>query len=1077
MRRDIVMMLWTLGLLLICLSARIVQGADDDARAQAKEILDVSGVAGGIVAHLGCGDGKLTAALHLNDRYTVHALEADPASVAAARDYIQAQGLYGPISVESFTSRTLPYTDNLINLVVVQDSGKVPMEEIMRVLAPGGAACIRRDGRWEKTTKPWPGNIDQWTHFLHDASNNAVADDSAVGPPRCLQWLAPPLWLRSHETPSGIQAAVSANGRLSYFFDEGLIGITDERLPDRWSLICRDAFNGKLLWRKPIESWGWRQWSPGRYQGKDWTTLSGTRTDVPAENQRRLVADGDRLYATLGYEAPMSILDATTGNVITTVEATRNTREILVSEGIAVACVRRTAGEGKNDMALVAVNGETGALLWEKRVGQIRPLSWAIDKGRVVCLSGKRLVAFDLKNGDELWNVPAEPPAPRTLLIASDVVVMQDGKSVAAYDATNGQRLWDKTVPPIAGGEGDDLFVIDGLVWRGMLSVDDDGKPVNKSPNALVIGWDLRTGEEKKRILVKNLRSPEHHHRCYRNKATTRYLISSYEGAEFLDFQGDNHGQNNWLRGACRLGMMPCNGMLYVPPDQCFCQPGAKLLGFTAVTAQSRTPVKMLSDDDRLEKGPAYDRMEDAGPVGDADWPTYRHDPARSGATDTRVASDVRIDWQIKLGGPLTAPVVAAGTVFIARPDAHTLYALSARTGKMQWKFTAGGRIDSPPTIHNGLALFGSKDGYAYCLRASDGRLVWRFLAAPADRRIACFDQIESAWPVHGSVLVDKDTAYFTAGRSTYLDGGIHIYALEPATGKLLHKAVMEGPHRTTQDRRDLAFFIPGANSDVLVSEGGFLYMRQRKLTRDLKEIEPEVLSPKGEQDVGLHIFSTAGLLDDSWYNRTFWMYSKRWPGFQLANQAPKSGQLLVVDAEKTYAVRVFYRRNVHSPMFFPAKEGYLLFADLNTNEPQIVGEQGATKPLRWLPQSDYERGGGRESWKLEQEAFGLDKMIGYTRAQPPLWTSWLPVRIRAMVKAGDVLFVAGPPDVLDHKDPYAAFESRKGAHIVAVSARDGKKLAELSLEHPPIFDGLIAANGRLFACLEDGRVICLAGK
>jgi len=739
-------MLWTLGLLSTCLSAGIVQAARDDARVQAKEILEISGVDGGIVAHLGCGDGRLTAALHLNDRYTVHGLEADPANVAAARDYIAAQGIYGVVSVEPFTSASLPYAENLINLVVVQEMGKVPMEEIMRVLAPGGAACIRRDGKWEKMTKPWPDNIDQWTHFLHDASNNAVADDSAVGPPRSLQWMAPPLWLRSHETPSGIQAAVSANGRLFYFFDEGLIGVTDERLPDRWSLICRDAFNGKLLWRRPIESWGWRQWSPGRYQGKDWTTLSGTRTDVPAENQRRLVADGDRLYATLGYEAPMSILDAATGNVIATVEATRNTREILVSEGIAVASVRRGGAGNKAETSLVAVNGKTGAVSWEKGVGQIRPLSWAIDKGRVVCLSGKTLTALNLKDGEQLWSVPSVIPAPRTLLIAGDVAVMQDGKSVAACDAASGKPLWDKTVPPIAGGEGEDLFVIDGLVWRGMLTVDDDGEPVNKSPNALVIGWDLRTGEEKKRILVKNLRSPEHHHRCYRNKATTRYLISSYEGAEFLDFQGDNHCQNNWLRSACRLGMMPCNGMLYVPPDQCFCEPGAKLLGFAAVTAQSRTTVKMLSDDDRLEKGPAYGLMNPMGPVGDADWPTYRHDPARSGATDAGVASDVRIDWQSRLDGPLTTPVVAAGMVFIARPDAHTLYALSARTGEVQWKFTADGRIDSPPTIYHGLALFGSKDGYAYCLRASDGQLVWRFLAAPADRRIACFDQIESAW-------------------------------------------------------------------------------------------------------------------------------------------------------------------------------------------------------------------------------------------------------------------------------------------------------------------------------------------
>jgi hypothetical protein len=100
--------------------------------------------------------------------------------------------------------------------------------------------------------------------------------------------------------------------------------------------------------------------------------------------------------------------------------------------------------------------------------------------------------------------------------------------------------------------------------------------------------------------------------------------------------------------------------------------------------------------------------------------------------------------------------------------------------------------------------------------------------------------------------------------------------------------------------------------------------------------------------------------------------------------------------------------------------------------------------------------------------------MIGYTRAEPPLWKTWLPVRIRAMVKAGDTLFVAGPPDALDEKDPLAAFEGRKGASLVAVSAKDGNKLAELPLHAPPVFDGLIAAGGRLLVALEDGSLLCL---
>ena len=102
--------------------------------------------------------------------------------------------------------------------------------------------------------------------------------------------------------------------------------------------------------------------------------------------------------------------------------------------------------------------------------------------------------------------------------------------------------------------------------------------------------------------------------------------------------------------------------------------------------------------------------------------------------------------------------------------------------------------------------------------------------------------------------------------------------------------------------------------------------------------------------------------------------------------------------------------------------------------------------------------------------------MIGYTRAEPPLWTLWLPVRVRALVKAGDALYAAGPPDVLDAVDPLAALEGRRGARLVTVSAKNGEKLAELALDTPPVFDGLIAAGGRLYVSLEDGRVVCYGG-
>ena len=129
---------------------------------------------------------------------------------------------------------------------------------------------------------------------------------------------------------------VSGGGRLFYILDEGLIGITDQRLPERWALLCRDAFNGKLLWRRPLESWGWPQWANDKFAGKDWTTIVGGRTAVPNENQRRLVVDGDRLYVTLSYSAPLSVLDAATGQTLATVAETTPARQVLVADGVAV---------------------------------------------------------------------------------------------------------------------------------------------------------------------------------------------------------------------------------------------------------------------------------------------------------------------------------------------------------------------------------------------------------------------------------------------------------------------------------------------------------------------------------------------------------------------------------------------------------------------------------------------------------------------------------------------------------------------------------------------------------------------
>jgi len=51
-----------------------------------EEILKATGVQGGLVVHLGCGDGRSTASVRANQRYLVHGLTTNADDVAKARE-------------------------------------------------------------------------------------------------------------------------------------------------------------------------------------------------------------------------------------------------------------------------------------------------------------------------------------------------------------------------------------------------------------------------------------------------------------------------------------------------------------------------------------------------------------------------------------------------------------------------------------------------------------------------------------------------------------------------------------------------------------------------------------------------------------------------------------------------------------------------------------------------------------------------------------------------------------------------------------------------------------------------------
>ncbi len=360
-------------------------------------------------------------------------------------------------------------------------------------------------------------------------------------------------------------------------------------------------------------------------------------------------------------------------------------------------------------------------------------------------------------------------------------------------------------------------------------------------------GLDYVTGEEKKKVsIAKLLDNTAHHHRCYPNKSTTRYFISGRRGAEFTDYQTGEVTLNHWARGACRYGLMPAKGLLYKLPDPCTCHLQAKILGFYAL-ASEKSAENMFSVPAKnpVHKGSAFGSIPNETFSSASEWPQYRHDPMRSSSVKTTVSDKIKKLWEINIGGRLTPPVIGNGRVYVSSIDEHKINVFKEENGEKLWTHIAGGRVDSPPAVYKGMVLFGSTDGWVTCLRAEDGAMAWRFRAAPYERMIMAYDQVESAWPVHGSVLVINDVAYCTAGRSSFLDKGIFLYTLNATTGKLLGTGNI---HEIQTEDRKSAKTMPeqarGAGSSILVTDGINIYMRDRKL-------DFSVPIKKGKDDFG----------------------------------------------------------------------------------------------------------------------------------------------------------------------------------------------------------------------------------
>ena len=1092
---------------------------------------------GGLIIHVGA-DGVAEAAAQARDgRFLIHFLCRNRAAAEKASAAVVAHNLAGKATVSVFDGVHLPFVDDCVNAIHVSDAGcQVSGEEIERVLVPRGiavgpASCIpvpaAQSGNGLVTyTKPVRSTIDDWSHNLYNAGNAGVSRDMEAGSPRHMQWTTGPQFSRSHDGNSSILSMVSAGGRVFYIMDEGSTAFLS--LPSKWNLVARDAFNGKLLWRKPL---------PQTFLMQIGNIKSGF-----ANLGHRMVAHEDVVYVTLGFNAPVTALDSRTGDELWTNASTGSTEELILFNGVLFCVLNLSdASRVKNpfqDMEsikrfpaadiprkLVALDSKTGAILWQRTPPTILPLSLTAGDAGVFIHDGTSIVAMDLAGGKERWR--SEPIAfygkleqysGVNMVLVEDVMLYACGtayphksrnhesdwkNTIIALDARSGKLLWQAPHRQDGIFTTPDLLVADGLVWHAPI---DSGHSSGD-----YAGHDLRTGKVVREFKGDH-RPQMPHHRCYRNRGTDRFLFTGWTGINIFDVNSGTWDHNFWIRGACRYGVMPANGLLYNTPSVCTCYINAKVKGFNALAdhSPSRVLPKSIPEEDRLVKGEGIGANVqhrtsniERRTKKEGEWPTYRGGVDRHGVASTALSEAYEEGWKASIGGKLTQPVIADGSVFVSAYDQHAVYALDAGSGATQWRFPAGGVVNSPPTIWKGRAIFGCNDGWVYCLSATSGKLVWKYRAAPLDRRIIAHENLESLWPVHGSVLVLEDPktgkgrVYTAAGRSMFLDGGLRLLVLDAESGRKLNETVMNeiDPEtgKNVQQGHEWPPDLPAGLPDVLSFSDNTIYMGVQPFSTDGKRrsvyypsrgaygVEGRDARPmtKRPSDEGIHLFSTIGFLDDSEMHRSVWMYGKDsfggcW-GFPVATFAHPSGQILSVMKDKVYGYgRQFYNEGNQQFMH--------LFA--TGKNPELV-----TYKERFENQAKKDRRGGPH---ISSQMATVPK---------PAWSRTTDTYVRALLaganrdaKGPDLLCAVGFPEVIDEHDAVdlikhqqrsgfmvdKIYEKEKaakgelGATLVVVSADSGETLSETKLEAPAVFDGMSAAYGKLFLSDTEGNVVCL---
>lgn len=766
---------------LVCCSAAV---ADDAVPELSKHLPNTPAL---VVVVCGPGEGALPTIAGLVEQtpWTVFCRGTASGGLDGIRDWASQKGLLGErVYVVDERGESFWLAGDLADAVWVAPGVDYPQweKEILRVLHPGGV-CVASG---KVVVKPAPPGVDEWRHPYHGPDNNVVSQDSVARLPGELRFQTYPVFAAMPNQ------TLFAGGRI--FFFSGHIAFHEREEPLLNTLTVLNAYNGLRLWSRPLDA------------------------NYVVHNVSKLATESEVVFA----EGPtLWMLDAATG---------QHRGKFSVPP--------EAAGGGDTDWKWVAHQKDK---LWaafgppDARVAphrqkrQMGHWPWNVANEQYQSIvdnfgAARTLAAFQYPEMKLLWSTSEpEPFDARALCMKGGrIFLLAPEKYMAARDAATGNELWRRTAETSKGlfdAIGSSLKRQGwGLGWATYCCARAKGDVVCMAgppfKKTICVGFEkgdlLWTSDiesphpfffDDVLYVMPRVATPAAACRiveplsgkvldqfslgvigsCTRLTATPNqfyYRPGGGEGRtvyveigtrELADYEGV-------VRPGCFDGVVPANGRLYWMPLACDC--------WQVHGTFCMAPRVALKEPGGPAESPAWAAPAATAPAARDDWPMFRADSAGTATVPAPVLQTASELWRRRLpGGGLTAPVCAAGRVFVGGRDG-TVRALDAEDGKTLWQASSCAAVLQPPAYWNGRVVFGSCDGVLHCVDASDGRVLGRAELAPQKRFVNIMDRLMSAWPLGGGVVVSDDGIAYTAAGSTAADGAVAA-AVEVATGKL----------------------------------------------------------------------------------------------------------------------------------------------------------------------------------------------------------------------------------------------------------------------------------------------------